>query len=322
MKRIFYIFSGLILTAMPLTEFPHLQITNGLIRATLLLPDAGKGYYRGSRFDWSGNMSSLGYSGHNYFGQWFKKYSPQIHDVIMGPVEEFTPVDYSETHKGGDFLKIGVGMLYKQDEQPYAFSRLYQILNGGKWSVKKKSDQVLFIHELNDKEYAYHYEKNVRLIKNKPELVLDHIIRNTGKKAIETSVYCHNFFVIDRHPVGPGLVVKFPFNLKSDGKGIAIGELAEIQGNQISFLRTIGNGEEAEFDNLEGFGAGSDDYEIRIENRITGAGVKITCDQPLFRLAFWSCSTTLCPEPYIKFRVEPGKEFSWSIRYDFYTLIK
>ena len=151
MKKIYYILSILTLTAMSFTKFPQAEISNGLIHATLLLPDASKGYYRGTRFDWSGNMVSLEYSGHNYFGQWFTKYSPEIHDVIMGPVEAFTPLDYSETKTGGSFLIIGVGMLYKQDDQPYAFSRLYQMLNGGKWSVKKKSDQVLF-HSRSDRQ--------------------------------------------------------------------------------------------------------------------------------------------------------------------------
>jgi hypothetical protein len=114
--------------------------------------------------------------------------------------------------------------------------------------------------------------------------------------------------------------VKFPFNLKGDGVGF--GELAEIQDNQISFLRTIGNGEEVKCFSLEGFGPDAADYEIRIENRITGAGVKITCNQPFLKLAFWACSTTLCPEPYIKIKVEPGKEISWIIKYEFYSLTK
>jgi len=305
---------------MPFAKFPQAEIRNGSVHASMLLPDANKGYYQGTRFDRSGNMYSLEYKGHNYFGQWFAKYSPEIHDVIMGPVQDFTPVDYDEVKKGGSFLKIGVGMVYKPDDQPYQFYREYQLLNAGKWSVKKKSDQVQFIHDLEDKEYSYHYEKTVKLIEDKPEMILVHSLKNTGSKTIETSVYDHNFFTIDKHPIGPGIVVKFPFALKCDGKGIAIGKLAEIQGSQIGFLRTIGNGEEAEFDNLEGFGSGVDDYEIRIENRITGAGVRITCDQPLFRLALWSCPTTVCPEPYIKIKAEPGKEFRWTIRYEFYTL--
>lgn len=303
-------------------KFPQTKISNGLIQATIYLPDRDKGYYQGSRFDWSGNMVSLVYAGHDYFGQWFTKYSPEIHDVIMGPVEDFTPIDFDDAKPGGSFMKIGVGILYKPDNKPYAFSRLYKSLNDGEWTTKKSRDRVLFIHDLKDKDYSYHYEKTVQLTKDKPELVLYHKLKNTGNRTIETNVYDHNFFVIDKHPIGPGLVVKFPFNLKSDGKGIAIGELAEIQGNQISFLRTIGNGEEAEFDNLEGFGPGINDYEIRIENRITGAGVRITCDQPLFRLALWSCPKALCPEPYIKIKAVPGQEITWTIKYEFYTLTK
>jgi len=320
MKKIYYILSGLTIAAMSFTKFPQTEISNGLIHATILLPDANKGYYQGTRFDWSGNIASLEYKGHNYFGQWFSKYSAVIHDVIMGPVEEFAPLDYSEIKAGGSFIKIGVGVVYKQDDKPYEFSRLYQLLNPGKWTIKKKADQVLFIHDLNDKAYSYHYEKTVSLTKDKPEMVLYHTIKNTGTRTIETNVYDHNFFVIDKHPIGPGLIVKLPFNLKGNGAGF--GELAEIQGNQISFLRTIGNGEEVECFSLEGFGPGAADYEITIENRITGAGVKITCDQPFLKLAFWACSTTLCPEPYIKIKVEPGKEIKWSIKYEFYTLTK
>lgn len=320
MKRINYIMFGLTLFTMPIIKFPQTEISNGLIHATIYLPDSKKGYYQGTRFDWSGNIASLKYSGHNYFGQWFIKYSPEIHDAIMGPVEEFTPLDYLETKTGGSFLKIGVGVLYKPDDKPYTFSRLYPVLNPGKWTVRKKSDQVLFIHELNDKMYSYHYEKTVQLTNGKPELVLSHTLKNTGAHTIETSVYDHNFFVIDKHPIGPGIIIRLPFNLTGGGSGI--GELAEIEGNQIVFLRALGNGETVFCPMLEGFSSGPNDYDIRIENRITGAGVRITCDQPFLKLAFWACSTTACPEPYIKIKVDPGQEFSWKIKYEFYTLTK
>ena len=47
------------LSQVPTTSFPSAEISNGRIRATILLPDAEKGYYRGTRFDWSGVISSL-----------------------------------------------------------------------------------------------------------------------------------------------------------------------------------------------------------------------------------------------------------------------
>src|ERR1035438_1863877 len=53
-----------------LRDFPQALISNGTVHATLYLPDTEKGYYRATRFDWSGIIPSLRYQGHSYFGQW------------------------------------------------------------------------------------------------------------------------------------------------------------------------------------------------------------------------------------------------------------
>jgi len=116
MKKV-YVFSFLLfaftISAKPVNQFPQTDITNGLIHARLYLPDSKDGYYRGSRFDWSGVMPKLEYQGHSYFGQWFDKYSPTIHDAIMGPAEAFSPVGYDEAKVGDNFLKVGIGMVTK-----------------------------------------------------------------------------------------------------------------------------------------------------------------------------------------------------------------
>src|SRR5450759_1808353 len=98
MKKLSYVLSLLTIGVLPLVKFPEAEINNGIIHAKLYLPDSRNGYYQGTRFDWSGNMPTLKYNGHEYFGQWFTKYSPEIHDAIMGPVEEFTPLDLSLIH--------------------------------------------------------------------------------------------------------------------------------------------------------------------------------------------------------------------------------
>jgi hypothetical protein len=74
---------------MDTATFPEAEISNNLIRARLLLPDPERGYYRATRFDWSGLISSLECDGHNYFGPWFERHDPKTHDAIVGPVEEF-----------------------------------------------------------------------------------------------------------------------------------------------------------------------------------------------------------------------------------------
>ena len=314
---IFCVLSCLMISAIQPEKFPEAEISNGLIRARFYLPDSNKGYYRATRFDWSGIIPSLEYKGHSFYGQWFGKYSPLTNDAVMGPAEEFAQVGYTEAKTGGRFIKIGVGALSKPDDLAYSSFKLYEIVNPGKWEIKKKSDQIQFIHELNDAEYSYEYKKTIQLTKGKPELVLTHTLRNTGRRTIETDVYNHNFLVIDKQPTGPGYVIKFPFNVS--GKISGIGKTVQIEGNQMIFLRELTKSENVYCGALQGLSNNSKDYDLKIENLKTGAGVKITGDQPVSRLGFWSSSTTVCPEPYTQIKVEPGQEFTWKIFYEYYT---
>ena len=63
-------------------DYPQAEISNGLIRAKLYLPDAKAGFYRSTRFDWSGVISSLEFGGHNYYGPWFTKQDAAVRDFI------------------------------------------------------------------------------------------------------------------------------------------------------------------------------------------------------------------------------------------------
>lgn len=151
-------------------------------------------------------------------------------------------------------------------------------------------------------------------------MVLSHRLKNKGKRAIETNVYNHNFFVIDHQPTGPGFVVQFPFNPAGEAQGTA--NFGKIQDNQILFLKELSKNEHLYYQSLQGFSSSATDYDIRVENHKTGAAVRITSDQPLSKLVFWSAFATVCPEPYIMIKVEPGKEVSWNIFYEFYTCEK
>lgn len=302
-------------------EFPKAEISNGQIRAQLYLPDAQRGYYRGTRFDWSGVIHSLTYKGHEYFGQWFEKYDPKTHDAIMGPVEEFRTneagLGYDEAKPGGSFIRIGVGVVRKPDEPSYRPFHTYEILDAGNWKVHTGTDWVEYIHELKGEDgYSYLYTKTLRLTKNKPELVIEHTLKNTGRRPIDTAQYNHNFFMIDGQPIGPNVAVKFPFEPKAtkDLKG-----LARLEEKQMMFSQELEKGQSV-FTELEGYGKGASDYDIRIENRKAGAGVRITGDRPLAKVVFWSIRTTACPEPYIQIHVGPGQESKWKIVYGFYTL--
>lgn len=302
---------------------PQAEISNGVIHAKLYLPDAANGYYRATRFDWSGVISSLEFQGHNYFGVWFPRYDPKLHDAITGPVEEYrtgeSGLGYEEAKVGGTFVRIGVGLLKKPQEERFGQFETYEIVDNGKWSTKVSKDAVEFTHVLTDLSsgYAYLYKKTVRLAKNEPRLIIEHSLKNTGKKTIETNVYNHGFFVIDGQPSGPDFTVKFPFDVKAaaDLQG-----LAEVRGRELHYLKELQPGGQSVFSQLTGYGDSPSDFDFRVENRKTGAGVHVAGDRPLWKINFWSIRTTVCPEDFINMKIEPGKESQWRITYDFYVM--
>ena len=89
MRRAILIAITLASSSLIAADPPQAEISNGPIHAKLYLPDPAIGYYRATRFDWSGAIASLEFQGHNYFGVWFPRYDPKLHDSITGPVEEY-----------------------------------------------------------------------------------------------------------------------------------------------------------------------------------------------------------------------------------------
>jgi hypothetical protein len=316
--------------------FPSAEISNGQIRVKLYLPNSQNGYYRGTRFDWSGVIISLKYHGHEYYGPWFNRVDPKVHDyryagpeiiaspcsAASGPVEEFktngSALGWDEAKVGGTFIKIGVGVLRKEGSH-YDYVKQYEIVDPGKWTVKRSRDSVEFTQELTDPSsgYGYIYRKTVRLVEGKPEMVLEHTLKNTGRRTIRSRVYDHNFLVLDHQPPGPDFTITVPFKIQVAHPPNR--EFAKIRGNQLVYLKAL-QGQDMLQTPIEGFSNSPRDNEIRIENRKVGAGMLITGDHPLVHLNLWSIRTVLAMEPFIQMTIEPGKEFTWKMTYQYYTV--
>jgi len=304
------------------TSYPTASISNGLVHATVYLPDAKEGYYRGTRFDWSGVVGCLGYKGHTYFGVWFPHYDPLLHDAISGPVEEFRSGDgesslaYDQARPGDPFVKIGVGVLRKIDDKPYQFATAYPLIDPGKWTVHSTASGVSFQQTLKSPiGIAYIYKKTLKLDPHQPVLILEHELKNTGTEVIDTQVYDHDFYVLDNAPTGPGMAVRFPFSPIAQ-QPLANG--ATIEGKQLLFPRVFETGESV-FSPLTGFSNASSEYDFVVENSATGVGVEQTGDLPLARVNFWAIRTTICPEAYLHLKIAPGETAHWTIRYRFYA---
>jgi len=324
---------------MSLAQTHDVQIGNGLIQATIHTPDPVSGFYRGTRFDWSGIIGSLTYDGHNYYGPWFTKTDPAVEDftydgpdivvgpasAVTGPAEEFLTNDealgFSEASPGGTFLKIGVGVLRKPNDAKYSIFGRYDIVDRGKWSVRAKPDSVEFTQRVSDPSsgYGYLYRKIVRLVPGKPQMIIEHHLTNIGKRSIATSVYCHNFLVLDNQTISPDFTVTLPFEIRP-AKPVN-SALGAVDGKTIHYVKTL-VGRDLFGVNIEGFGKTSKDYEITIENAHLGAGMRITGNHPLESEELWSIRSTLAMEPFIHMSIEPGTSVTWSYTYTYYSIPK
>lgn len=316
-------------TATPCTQlgespYPHVYLSNGRTDAVVYLPDAEKGSYRSSRFDWSGIVACASSNGHTFFGDWSGNTNPMGNDTVTGPAEEFRrlsgEIGYDEAKPGEGFLKVGVGLLKKLDDQPYKFGTVYPILDHGTWTTRVSKRSIVFTQVLRTPlGYAYEYKKTLEIDPKRPVLKLTHSLRNLGSNTITTNVYDHDFFMLDNQPTGPGMAVTFGFEPHPqapfpDG-------LVSVTGKEILFRDTPRRGYSAQ-GYLTGFTGQPGEYSFHVEDRNTHLGILQQSDSPLSTVYFWSTPKTICPEAYIPIDVAPGQTRNWTISYTFETPTK
>ena len=307
-----------------IARYPHVTISNGMVEAVVFVPDEKNGFYRSSRYDWSGVVGQITYNGHTYFT---KRASQMPHDPGnpghgIGLVEEFDsanrvhiPERFDAAKPGETFMKIGVGNLVKPDDgKPYHFAVPYVIADRGKWKVKSGKNWIEFTHELTDAYgYGYRYVKRLELRKGKPELVMSHSLKNTGKKPFSTDQYCHNFFSIDRRETGPDTTVElfFPARFKTDQAPVSV-----IRGRRITFERKV---ERGFMSYMEGYSDSTAHNRAVIRHAATRAGVDIGGDFSLFGFNFYADPYSCCPEFFVYRTIDPSKTTKWKRTYVFFT---
>ncbi len=299
-------------------NYPTAEISNHLVKMKLYLPDNKNGYYRETRFDWSGVVYSLEYKGHQYFGQWGHSSDPNARSIITGPVDGYIApgLGYEEAEPGGEFIRIGVGALEKPKEDNYQRFAVYNIIDNGKWTIEKGVDWIEFCHEIKrETGWGYIYRKRIELSDEMPGFLIKYSLKNTGNKTIETDQFNHNFFVIDNCQTGPDFSIKFPFLVSMDEtEHNRTHDLLLLKNNELVFLHEINNNQNVWLA-LKGFGTEASHNHIEIINKKTGAGISVQGDQPLYKLVFWAARNTLCPETFIYLKVAPGEEKKWNSTY-------
>ena len=199
---------------------PQAEIHNKQLKVTIDLPDAQNGFYKGVRFEGGGSaIADLEFAGNHIYRAWFSSSDASVPDftykddkivtgtntAMTGPAEEFqAAIGYTDAPVGGTFLKIGVGALRKTDTNPYRFTSHFDLVDGGKWTVKKSSNSVSYkqVFGAPGSDYAYVYTKTIRLVGDTSQMVIEHHLKNTGRLALTSQLYDHNFVTSTAFPQG------------------------------------------------------------------------------------------------------------------------
>jgi hypothetical protein len=301
-------------------DYPKTVLKNDRLKLTVFLPDATKGFYRGTRFDWAGVIGYVEVGGHKTFGPWKDTQDPTNNDDIVGPVEEFgmaAPLGYAEAREGETFLKIGVGELVKPREDAYRFYHNYTIQRPGTWQTTIGADRVEFKQAVDTKSgYGYRYTKQVVLDPTEAGFSIRHELTNTGTRPIDTDQYNHNFYNVDGDLIGPNYQVRFPAPVRVADPKERFAELVSVRKDSFVFTGKLDKG--SVFTPVEGLAG------VRGRFQISHAGSRLVLsfheDKPLEKVNFWATVRTLCPEPFLRIRLQPGETQRWAAQYRFTVL--
>ena len=282
------------------------RLTKGGLAVELCEPGT---YYRGTRFDWAGVFRRIVKDDYVFADEWFEGGDSLTHDHVCGPSEEFVTVDFDGVEPGGVFVKPGVGLLRRPDDKPYDWFRLYEIADGGIWSVEQGQDHVLYVHELKG---WYRYEKRV-ILESDSAIRISHRMDWEAPRPATGYNYNHNFFTFGGAPVAAGRTIDFPF--RPEGHWRAQYDNAALTSSGIRLSGPVVP-PSVYMGDLHASGAEATPYAFRISEG-PGHSVEVKGSLPVSHYVFWSNPRVACIEPYLPVSFRQGTPFMWDIIIEF-----
>jgi hypothetical protein len=273
--------------------------------------------YKGSRFDWSGKISSIR----------FKDLplttiedtgSKDVNFLGKGLYNEFgitNPVGYNETPKGGWFHKIGVGLLKKEHKQ-YLFHRKH-VIKPAHFDITYEDRKIIIIckSELIN-GYSYILKKEITVSEN--SFTINYSLHNTGEKKIITDEYVHNFMAINNALIGEDYTLKFPFQINSSlfDETVNSENKVEIGLDNVTFNKTPKK--QFFFSNLTG---GKElQAEWILTNLKANVGIKEFGSFKTDKINLWGWKHVISPELFFKISVDPKETVEWSRKFDVFKI--
>jgi hypothetical protein len=224
------------------------------------------------------------------------------------------PLGYEDARPGELFPKLGIGLLRRPDEGPYAFSRPYEIAETFPAAVENGKDRAIFsAAPLDCRGYAARLVKTIQVQENRLEI--GYVLENTGQKPLVTNEYVHNFVGIDRQLLGTDYRLRLPQPVRYDPQAAVGMETAVIQGSELGFSVTP---QKALYLRPLDFGLTTGaQWEIRLQS--SGVGL---CEVDSFapvRVAVWGTEHVISPEIFVMIALQPGETQTWTRRFEFFA---
>ena len=291
-----------------------ITLKNDQIELQMDLPNEN---YVGTRFDYTGKITSLKYNNIQISGLESLD-SKQDNFLGKGFYNEFgidKPFNFENTLKNEWFHKIGVGSL-KKTEDAYYFHKVYE-----KQPIDFKIDKtdISLITECtstNLNGHAYKLTKKVTILEN--EFSINYLLENIGKKDIITTEYVHNFLAINNDAIGPNYILKFPFELKTELFNEILNSEKKVvfEKANITFIETPNK--DYFFSNISGDKEVKAQWELlNIKHQI---GIRETGNFNTNKINLWGVQHVICPELFYHIHVKPNTSQAWSRTYSMFNI--
>ena len=289
-------------------------IKNNTLEVAVDIPSEN---YEGSRFDWTGKISSVKFKSLPLTTIEDTE-SKDVNFLGKGLYNEFgitSPVGYNETPMGGWFHKIGVGLL-KKEHKDYLFHRNH-LIKPARFDIAYEDRKIIIIckSELVN-GYSYILKKEISIFEN--SFTINYFLHNTGEKKIITDEYVHNFMAINNALIGKDYTLKFPFQIDSTlfDETVNSENKVEIGSDTVTFHEAPKK--QFFFSNL----TGGKDLEAgwTLINLKANLGIKEKGNFKTDKINLWGWRHVISPELFFKISVDPKKTIEWSRKFEVFKI--
>jgi hypothetical protein len=290
-----------------------------LSNGTLTVDISEVGAYRGARFDWTGFIRQVTLMPGNHTFCVPESLVAGEGTGGRGLCNEFgisRAIGYDEAPAGGWFPKLGVGLLQKPDQQPYAFDYDYPV-NPFNISVEKSPDGIRYtVHPMECRGYNIVYTKTITLQGDK--LIIAYELINKGTQPVQTEEYVHNFVGIDSNDAGSGYELRLPGNIRIEEPESAYTDaLLRASEGRISWS---GVPDRPFYCKLTGFEQQDKGLTWELIHKPSGVGMRESGDFQISQIALWGERHVISPEVFINLELAPGQSERWNRTYQFFTV--